>query len=204
MRLRRGAGVAIFIACIAVTTRSDDHDTITVAADPGPEQGVVIWSGALKTKLFRGLSVQVDNYGAAATDQVASFTQGRPPAIRDDVVWHDGSEEVKIEYPPAFEVPVKVWVLYGARDKDNPPSGISATLKTALDDFLVAANELLTAEHVGFTLSKADGDAWISDQTQGLAKSTLDTLLKFKLSGCSDFDDAVVGIKREGALNIYV
>ena len=204
MRLRRGAVVAILITCVAVTTRSDDHDTITVATDPGPEQGLIIWTGSGTTTLFRGLSVQVANYRSTDTDQVVSFTQGRPPAIRDDVIWHDGSEEVKIEYPPAFEVPVKVWVLYGGRDKDNPASGISATLKTALDEFRVSSNELLTAEHVGFTLSKADGDQWVSDQTQGLAKSTLDKLMKFNLSKCSDFDDAVVGIKREGAINIYV
>ncbi len=202
MRCCGGAGLVILLTFVAVPTRSDDKDTIMIAQDPGDEQGVIIWGANSNGTLFKGLSVQVKNYPASAKDQVVAFTKGRPPAMKDVVVWTDGNDTVKLDYPPTFQVPVKFWVLCGT--KDSKCKGIPPEKKTELAEFFVWANERLTAEHVGFTLSRADDDDWISDPTTGLAKNTVDTLMKFNERKCEDFDDAVSTIKQPDAINIYI
>ena len=193
------ACAAILIGLFATTSHTDDGDTVALGNDSGEENGVIVWGSKDASRVFSGRSVHIDNIDTGDTNQVVAFTKGRPPALNDAVTWTAGTDVVSVDYPPSFEVPVKFWILCA----NDGCSGIPSNKKGKLAGFLVWANERLTEERAGFTLTRAGGDEWIVDET-ALTGDTADLLRNFKQEGCDNFDDAVSAITTPNAVNIYM
>jgi hypothetical protein len=198
---RRRWACVFLVAFLAVRTRSDDKDAIVLGNDSGEENGVIAWGTPpeVDNQPRAGSTVPIDNMDSGKWNQVVAFTKSRPPALNDSVTWSSASDSIALDYPAPFEVKLKFWILCGNK---NTCAGVSSNKKGKLAGFLVWANERLTAEHVGFTLVRADDD-WISDQT-GLTGDTPDLLLEFRGKKCDRFDDAVRVIKRENTVNVYI
>jgi hypothetical protein len=201
---RRVCATVLVLFCAFQAASQVQHDTLTLGNGGTDENGVIVWGSTVFPKVPTTTSIDLGNIDRGEANQVVAFTKGYPPALNDNVGWTNGSNAVTIDYPAPYQVPIQFWVLCANAKCDT----LTDEMKLKLDKFLVWANERLTAERVGFTLVAAGAD-WISDQT-GPSGNSFGFWMNFNDCRCGDaddhleFDDRVQGMKKPGAINIYI
>jgi hypothetical protein len=179
---------------------------------PCRDDGLLAWgqfsSGSVSPLAVRsdcGGSVTVPGVSPAGpgnANEIVGFSPGQGVALKDGVSWNP-TVPLAVNFPPAVELNLKVWVL------STKPSCDFACLQMKMSNFLVWANDRLDAERTGIRLV-ASGAGWITDNKADVAANptTLGKLVDF-----SDQTDADCNIVKKNfpaafhlatALNIYL
>jgi len=187
--------VALVLGVLATPTWAEE--TLKVANGSGEENGYILWGSRDDSGTFTGDSCQIPDVDTGEWNEIVAFTKGRPPALDGRVKWSLNAP-VPLDYPDTFSVPVKVWVLCA----NSTCTGVPASKKTKLAEYLVWANERLYEEHAGFTLTPAEGE-WIVDET-ALGGTAHEVLMDFNANKCAKFENAIQSIKERNAINLYM
>jgi hypothetical protein len=146
----------------------------------------------------------ISNATGASANQVAAFSAGRGVAFNGAVDW-SSAKPLPTTFPPAEVVEVKVWVLFKKVNCDF------SCVKLKMANFLVWANDRLSAERTGIQLAAAGGGTvdWVFDKTTLAESPPVSDLLDFSESGATDCTivqgpSFPTSIRTNKVLNVYV
>jgi hypothetical protein len=204
MALRWLALAAILSLLSSTPAGSQADDVVRLTNDSGNENGVMVWGSREDSKEFTGSATSFEDISSGTDNQIVAFTKDRAPALDDKVAWTSGPNDFSVDYPPAYEIPIKFWILCAS----DSCQGIPGNKQGKLAEFLVWANVRLSEERAGFTLVRSDPD-WISDQTSAYASAKA-FWQRFDEDKCLDevnHDDLpghTGGMRLERTINVYI
>jgi hypothetical protein len=146
----------------------------------------------------------ISNAPSGSANQVAAFSVGQGVALKGSVDW-SVANPLPTAFPAVQKVEVKVWVLFKKAACDL------FCVKLKMANFLVWANDRLSAERAGIQLVAAGGGTveWVFDKTALAATPPVSDLVDFSESGKTDCvivegTSFPASIKTAKVVNVYV